>query len=90
MHKRYNLNHNADIRAKIGSIHLAKRLEKHANGELELSSTQIQAAKILLAKTIPDLSAITLSGDQENPIVHTLAQSDQEILNRYLTQKENK
>lgn len=37
---------------------LANRLRDHADGKIELSSTQIKAAEILLAKTVPNLSSI--------------------------------
>jgi hypothetical protein len=33
-----------------------------------MSATQIQAAKILLAKSVPDLSAVTHSGDSDDPM----------------------
>ena len=36
---------------------IVERLAKHIVGELELSSTQIRAAEILLNKTLPNLSA---------------------------------
>ena len=42
---------------------LANRLSQHVNGEVEMSATQIQAAKILLAKVIPDLKAVEHSGE---------------------------
>lgn len=41
----------------------------HANGECEMTPTQIKAAEILLRKSIPDLQAVTISGDAENPLV---------------------
>jgi hypothetical protein len=33
-----------------------------------MSATQIQAAKILLAKSVPDLSAVSHSGDENDPM----------------------
>lgn len=53
---------------------LMNRLHKHANGELEkpMSATEIRAAEIVLKKTVPDLSSVTLSGDENKPIVHTV------------------
>ena len=50
--------HQEDVKAKIGTGLILKRLENHVIGKLELSATQIQAAHILLRKTIPDLSSI--------------------------------
>jgi hypothetical protein len=40
----------------------------HANGEVDMSQSQVNAAKIVIGKTIPDLKAIELSTDPENPI----------------------
>ena len=42
-------------RIQVGVI--MDRLQKCAGGEVEMSQTQIAAAKILLGKCIPDLSA---------------------------------
>lgn len=53
-----------NIRAGV----LAQRLYSHANGELELSSSQIKAADILLKKLIPDLGRTELVGDAEHPL----------------------
>ena len=36
------------------------RLLKHVHGEVEMSPTQVSAAKILLGKVVPDLSASKL------------------------------
>jgi hypothetical protein len=49
---------------------LLKRLNDHALGEngVEMTRSQIDAAKILLAKTIPDLKQVELSGDPDNPL----------------------
>lgn len=44
---------------------LLNRLHKAASGEIDLSQTQVQAINILLKKALPDLQAITLSGDEE-------------------------
>lgn len=52
-----------NIRAGV----LAQRLYAHANGEIELSNTQIKAADILLKKLIPDLGRTEISADPNNP-----------------------
>lgn len=61
--------HQDDVRRKIQASQLINRLENHAFGEIELSASQIKAIEILLRKSIPDLSAVTVSGDAENPLV---------------------
>ena len=51
-------------RERIKTGVLIDRLVKHTAGELELSTTQIQAARILLNKTLPDLRATEHSMDE--------------------------
>lgn len=60
--------HQQEVRAKIQASQIINRLQNHLDGEVELSSTQVKAAEILLRKSIPDLSATELSGDAENPL----------------------
>ncbi len=60
--------HQDDIRAKISSAHIVGRLIKSFNGEIELTSDQINIGKSLLNKVLPDLKAIEHSGDSDNPI----------------------
>ncbi len=54
--------HQDDVRAKIQTSQLINRLEKHALGELDLSATQIKAIEVLIRKTLPDLTAVTMAG----------------------------
>lgn len=60
--------HQDDVRRKIQTSQLINRLTDHALGLIELESSQVRAIEILLKKTVPDLSAVELSGDAENPI----------------------
>ena len=53
--------HDDNTRAKIKTSQIMNRLTNHILGELELSSTQIAAAKILLSKTLPDLTNIDVN-----------------------------
>jgi hypothetical protein len=54
-------------REAIQTSMLINRLSDHILGEVEMTSTQIRAAQILLNKSLPDLRAsddtITLDGD---------------------------
>lgn len=43
---------------KVKSGNLMSRILKHANGDIEMTKTQLDAAKIYLSKTIADLSRI--------------------------------
>lgn len=60
-------------REKIRTSMLINRLQNHIIGRIEMSATQLRAAEILLRKNLPDLQAVTHSGDPENPIVHQSA-----------------
>lgn len=63
--------HQDDIRQKIQTSQLVNRLTNHALGKVKMSATQVQAIRILLGKTLPDLTATTLSGDPNNPLAIT-------------------
>lgn len=52
MATRLNKRHQQSVRDLIDTQGLVKRLQNHARGETEMSKTQIQAAQILLNKTI--------------------------------------
>lgn len=58
--------HNDRTKELIRATQLLNVLSRHANNELELSATQIQAAKIVIGKIIPDLKAIEHSGGTNN------------------------
>ena len=51
-----------EFRDRIDSTSIMKTLQSHVDGKKKLSNTQISAAKILLAKTMPDLKAIEQTG----------------------------
>jgi hypothetical protein len=48
-------------KGKIGN--LMNRLYKHCTGEDKMSNTQLGAAKLYLAKTLPDLSSMTMANE---------------------------
>lgn len=52
MAARLRLRHQEEIKAKIQAAQLINRLQSFADGEIELSSTQVQAIKILLDKSV--------------------------------------
>lgn len=52
-------------RKKIQTTMLIKRLSDHIVGKVEMSATQVNAAKILLGKALPDLSAVEMQADVE-------------------------
>ena len=60
--------HTDEIRAKIQTSQLINRLTDHAFGKVELEQTQVQAIKILLGKSLSDLSAVQLTGPDNGPV----------------------
>lgn len=54
-------------RVKIQNSNILNYLIKHAEGDREMSQSQVTAALGLLKKALPDLSTMTLEGG-ENPI----------------------
>ena len=57
MAARLNRRHQEAIREKIRASQLVNRLESHVLDDLDLSSTQVNAALGLLKKCVPDLKA---------------------------------
>jgi hypothetical protein len=55
------IRHDDETRAKIQTSQLINRLSDHVFGKIELSSTQVRSAEILLKKTIPDLTSTEAS-----------------------------
>jgi hypothetical protein len=69
MAARLNLRQQDQTRSAIQTTQLVKRLQDYALGEIaEIETGRLKAIEILLRKTLPDLSAVTLSGDDESPI----------------------
>lgn len=73
MAARLNPRHSEMVRAKIQASQLVNRLTAHALGDAEMSATQVQAAKILLDKTLSNAPQVTeLSGPGGEPIKSSL------------------
>ena len=73
MAARLNPRHQEMVRDKIKASQLINRLQDHVLGEVELRNTQVNAALGLLKKCVPDLTATTISGDPQNPLLIALA-----------------
>lgn len=54
-------------REKIQAGQIMSRLLRHVEGEIELSSTQVKAADILLKKVVPDLARTENVGNEGGP-----------------------
>jgi len=65
--------HQDDVRKKIQVGQLIKVLENHAlsenENEKEIIPSRMKAIQILLNKSLPDLSSMQLTGDDEKPVV---------------------
>jgi hypothetical protein len=57
-----------DHRVKIQKSNILNALIEHAEGRREMTATQVSAGLGLLKKCLPDLSAVTISGDGDNPV----------------------
>lgn len=64
--------HDEKTKLRIQASQLLNRLELFANGKLEMSQAQVNAARIVIGKVIPDLKAIEHSGKDGGPIAHSL------------------
>jgi len=71
-------------RAKIQTTQLVKRLSHHVLGTkddndrlVELSTSQVAAAKVLIDKSLPSLQAVELTGQGGGPVQYTDLTSEQ-------------
>jgi hypothetical protein len=72
--------HQDDVRAKIQVGQLIKTLQKQADGDIpDLSAPRLKAIEILLRKSLPDLSAIELTGAEGGPLRIVASAPDEKI-----------
>jgi hypothetical protein len=57
------IRHDEETRAKIQASQLINRLQKYALDGGDLDPNRIRAIEILLKKTLPDLSSVSIGGD---------------------------
>jgi hypothetical protein len=57
-------------RTKIQNSRILRVLIDHVEGREEMSPARVTAALGLLKKVLPDLQAVTISGDPDNPLRH--------------------
>jgi hypothetical protein len=70
------------VRSRIRAGGIAKRLECHVLGTVEMSASQVTAALGLLRKVVPDVAAIEHSGVGGGPIEFANV-DQQEVARRY-------
>jgi hypothetical protein len=71
MAARLNLRQQEQTRAAIQTSQLVNRLQAFGLGDetVEIDAGRLKAIEILLRKSLPDLSSVTLTGDPDNPVV---------------------
>lgn len=80
MAARLNKAHQDDVRLKIKTSQLVNRLQDFALGgvdpktqePIDIDAPRLKAIEILLRKSLPDLSSVTLSGDPDKPLVSVI------------------
>ena len=68
MAARVTAQHHAEVRKRIQTSQLVNRLQDIALGDEEVDQARLRAIEILLRKTLPDLSSVTIKGDEDNPL----------------------
>jgi hypothetical protein len=64
------INHDDKTKRLIRASQLLNRLNQFANGEIDMTQAQVNAARIVIGKEVPDLKAIEVRGNEEQPLVH--------------------
>lgn len=57
-----------EARQKIRTTQLINRLQDHALGKVDMSSTQVKSVEVLLRKSLPDLATVELTGKDGGPV----------------------
>lgn len=57
-----------ETRAKIETTTIVNKLMKLVKGEIQMDSTQLKAAEVLLRKSLPDLQSVEITGDPDKPV----------------------
>lgn len=70
MAARTNLRQQEQTRLAIQTSQLVNRLQDFAlaKPDVEIDAGRLKAIEVLLRKSLPDLSAVTLGGDPDNPV----------------------
>ena len=55
-------------RVKIQNSNILNALIEHVEGQREMSATQVTAGLGLLRKIMPDISSVTIGGDENAPL----------------------
>lgn len=69
MPARLNKRHDDQTRSAIQTTQIVKRLTDHILDEVEMTSTQVNAALGLLKKTLPDLKVMDLGNADDTGLI---------------------
>lgn len=69
-------------RDKIRNSNILNNLIEHVSGNREMTSTQVSAGLGLLKKCLPDLQAVTISGDDEADAINVVARIERVITSK--------
>ncbi len=73
-----------NTRKRIQTTMIVKRLQDHILGDAEMNATQIRAAEILIKKTLPDLSQMTVDAEVETRELKPLTEEEAKALDSKL------
>lgn len=82
--RKNRVTHDAKTRQKIQTSQIVNRLLNHTLGEVEMTNTQVRAAEILLKKTLPDLSQMTIDAEVETRELKPLTEEEAKALDSKL------
>ena len=68
--------HEDKTKRLIQASQLLNRLYSHANGEIEMTQSQVNAAKVVIGKAIPDLKAMEITGEGGGAVLLQLTNTD--------------
>lgn len=73
--------HNEDTRAKIQAAQIINRLESHVFADMpgNMDASQVNAAKALLNKVLPDLKAHEHTGEAGGPLQVIIQSTDADL-----------
>lgn len=66
--RKEKITHDDKTKHLIRASQLLNRLNSFANNEIEMTQAQVNAAKIVIGKVVPDLKAIEHSGNADKPV----------------------
>ena len=72
--------HTEVARERIKVSVLLDRLDKHSEGKIEMTTTQVKATEILLDRSLPKLQHIQHVGENGGPIQVVMAVTDRNAL----------